>query len=224
MSKIKSEGKCCYCQKVLNKRGISRHLETHLKEMGKATKTGKPYFHIRVEGGIFFLQLLISKNTHFEKLDDFLRQIWLECCGHMSQFGDWNNKIGMRRKAGEYFSKGFQTTYTYDFGSSTELTIKVIGEHVTLNEKKDIILLSRNEPLEVYCHVCEKQPVKHICSIHWGEGPFCFCESCAETHQKECEDAEYAMMPIYNSPRSGVCGYDGGTIDRERDGTFVLPS
>lgn len=223
MSNIKSEGKCLYCDKILNKRGISRHLETHLKETAKSAKAGKTYFHIRVEAGVFFLQLLISGNATFKKLDSFLRQIWLECCGHMSQFGGWGNEIGMGRKVGVYFKKDFKTDYVYDFGSSTQLTIKVIGEH-TLNEKKAIILLSRNEPLEIYCHVCEKQPVTQMCSVHWGEGPFCFCESCAEEHEEECEDAEYAMGPIYNSPRSGVCGYDGGTIDKKRDGVFVLPS
>jgi len=24
-------------------------------------------------------------------------------------------------------------------------------------------------------------------------------------------------MPLVNSPRAGVCGYEGGTIDKERD-------
>jgi hypothetical protein len=27
-------------------------------------------------------------------------------------------------------------------------------------------------------------------------------------------------MPIVNSPRMGVCGYEGGTIDKERDGIY----
>jgi len=29
-------------------------------------------------------------------------------------------------------------------------------------------------------------------------------------------------MPIVNSPRMGVCGYEGGVIDIERDGVFLL--
>ncbi|HDR51364.1 MAG TPA: hypothetical protein ENN90_07050 [Mariniphaga anaerophila] len=48
-----------------------------------------------------------------------------------------------------------------------------------------------------------------------------FCETCSEKHAEECEDfADYAEMPVVNSPRMGECGYDGGTIDLERDGPF----
>lgn len=46
-----------------------------------------------------------------------------------------------------------------------------------------------------------------------------FCEKCAEKHGKKCDDfADYAGMPVVNSPRCGVCGYEGGIIDLERDG------
>lgn len=39
-----------------------------------------------------------------------------------------------------------------------------------------------------------------------------------EKHTEECEDFnDYAQMPVVNSPRMGECGYDGGTIDLERD-------
>jgi hypothetical protein len=50
-----------------------------------------------------------------------------------------------------------------------------------------------------------------------------FCDKCAEKHAKKCEDfADYASMPVVNSPRMGVCGYEGGSIDTERDGVYVL--
>jgi hypothetical protein len=50
-----------------------------------------------------------------------------------------------------------------------------------------------------------------------------FCNECAKKHAKKCDDfAEYAAMPVVNSPRMGVCGYEGGRIDTERDGVFVL--
>jgi hypothetical protein len=47
-----------------------------------------------------------------------------------------------------------------------------------------------------------------------------FCEKCAKKHAKECEDFAdgYAVMPVVNSPRMGVCAYEGGCIDTERDG------
>jgi hypothetical protein len=47
-----------------------------------------------------------------------------------------------------------------------------------------------------------------------------FCEKCAKKHAKECEDFAdgYTVMPVVNSPRMGVCAYEGGCIDTERDG------
>ena len=48
------------------------------------------------------------------------------------------------------------------------------------------------------------------------------CEKCAEKHAKECEDlSDCAAMSVVNSPRMGVCAYNGGSIDTERDGVFV---
>ncbi|MEZ4883894.1 MAG: hypothetical protein R3E32_04070 [Chitinophagales bacterium] len=221
MAKLKSEGKCLYCDKVASKAGISKHLETHLKKMEVTPKEGRQYFHIRVEADLMFLQLLISGDATFKKLDSYLRKIWLECCGHMSQFGGWGNKIGMSKKVKDYFYQGFKTDYQYDFGSTTGLTIKVIEEHY-LSEKQDIVLISRNEPLEIYCHTCGKKPATQICTVHLGEGESFFCEDCVKKHEKECEDAEYALMPVVNSPRMGVCGYMGGSIDEKRDGVFEV--
>lgn len=68
----------------------------------------------------------------------------------------------------------------------------------------------------------------------WGSSPYFlsiwmdgeeanFCEKCAKKHAQQCEDFEdYSAMLIVNSPRMGVCGYEGGTIDLERDGIITL--
>jgi hypothetical protein len=51
------------------------------------------------------------------------------------------------------------------------------------------------------------------------------CDTCAQKHAKKCEAfADYASVPVVNSPRMGVCGYEGGKIDKERDGIFKLES
>ena len=44
-----------------------------------------------------------------------------------------------------------------------------------------------------------------------------------EELKSECSDFDdYASMPVVNSPRMGVCGYEGGSIDLERD-TYKAP-
>ncbi|MDR0835444.1 MAG: hypothetical protein LBN11_02540, partial [Tannerella sp.] len=52
-----------------------------------------------------------------------------------------------------------------------------------------------------------------------------FCDKCGKKHAKTCPDfEEYAALPVVNSPRMGMCAYEGGSIDIERDGAFVKTS
>ena len=111
--------------------------------------------------------------------------------------------------------------YEYDFGSTTALQIKV-GKAFSISAHNDLVLLSRNEPLQILCRVCAAKSATQICSVHLWEGTGLFCDGCAGKHAETCEDfADYAQMPVVNSPRMGVCGYEGGIIDTEHDGVFV---
>ena len=254
--KLKSEGKCLFCGKIFGKAGINRHLKTHFEDKSIERKTGKSFL-LKIESNLkhygsapFFLSLWMDGETKIGELDDFLRAIWLECCGHMSAFRDpkrqqaggmWNffeaeellqkgktkeyeklmeearGEIPMSRKAKDVFTPDLKLEYEYDFGSSTYLLITTVAQLVFKADYK-IVLLSRNEPLKLLCQVCKKEPAVQICTVHdWDEASF-FCEKCAKKHEKECADFEdYAAVPVVNSPRMGVCGYDGGKIDKERD-------
>ncbi|MDR2065731.1 MAG: hypothetical protein LBP85_08515 [Prevotellaceae bacterium] len=158
-----------------------------------------------------------------KNIDRFLRNIWLECCGHLSAFTtpQSHDKVPVSRNVDNVFCKGLKLEYKYGFGSRTELLLTVVEEYPVKTDDK-IILLSRNEPLEWLCDTCKKKPVTLICIIHdWEEGSL-FCKKCAEKHAKKCEDfSKYAAMPVVNSPHMGVCGYEGGVIDIERDVVFV---
>ena len=219
MTRLKSVGKCVFCEKPFAKRSISRHLGTHLETLPEEAK--KKSLHLRVEAGPYFLNLLVSGSTSLGTLDDYLRKIWLECCGHLSQFGyvRWDEEMDMGTPIQKELEEGGGLWYAYDFGSTTELVVKCLGEYPVATPE-GIRLLSRNEPLEIWCDACGKKPALYICSVHWDEDSQ-FCEACSEKHEEECEGAEYAMMEIYNSPRSGTCAYAGGAIDLERDGVFM---
>ena len=221
--KIKSEGKCFFCGKTFAKAGINRHLVTHLEEKAKGEKSGRSFL-VKVETDKswgttpYFLSLWIDGETTLKTIDKFLRDIWLECCGHLSKFED----AGMERKAKEVFEKGLLIDYEYDFGSSTLLTLAIADEYPMKADKK-IVLLSRNEPLKIVCSLCGKAPATQICSVCMYDEDAQFCDKCAKKHAKTCEDfADYASIPIVNSPRMGVCAYEGGSIDKERDGVFVM--
>ncbi|MDR3366622.1 MAG: hypothetical protein LBO71_06615 [Prevotellaceae bacterium] len=132
-----------------------------------------------------------------------------------------NGEVSMSQETSKVFQKGLKLKYEYDFGSSTKLLLTVIQEY-PFKADKDIVLLSRNEPLEILCNMCGKEPATQLCTVHdWNEDSL-FCEKCAKEHAKTCPDfEEYAAMPVVNSPRMGVCAYEGGCIDTERDGVFV---
>lgn len=260
MNKIKSEGKCNFCDKTISKVAINRHLQKHLTDKSVQNKPGKSFL-LKIEQNPrwgatpYFLSLWIDGETTMEALDAFLREMWLECCGHMSAFRNPANKrnhggmmeimdayalldegrvdeyemameelkgeIPFSRKAKMVFYKDLKLQYRYDFGSTTELQLTVVNEY-PMRTDQDILLLSRNEPLELWCDECGKSPAAVLCSVCYGyEDEAVFCSKCAKVHAKSCEDFdEYGTMPIVNSPRMGVCGYDGGRIDKVRDGVF----
>ncbi|MDR3334986.1 MAG: hypothetical protein LBT13_08915, partial [Treponema sp.] len=153
----------------------------------------------------YWLLLDIASNAVLKDLDWFLRQIWLECCGHMSaffgkSFGGGRFKFDMKKRISD-FNPGDKLRYVYDMGNSTELTISIIGETQRPKQKNTVRLLARNVAPEFTC-ACGK-PASSICSrcMYDADNPF-LCDDCAKTHEHEA-------LPVVNSPRMGECGYDG---------------
>jgi hypothetical protein len=246
---IKSEGVCLFCGKTFAKAGINRHLITHLDEKQNASGVSfllKVEQNPRWEKAPYFLSLWVDGDATLKQLDKFLRDIWLECCGHLSAFrykatgnptmnfnsllkklsqpqrvstGEFG-EIPFNKKAKDVFYKDLKLDYEYDFGSSTELEISVVSVF-PYKADKSVVLLSRNEPLKIMCSICGKVPATQLCSVCMYDKDAEFCDKCAKIHAKECEDfADYASMPLVNSPRMGVCCYEGGIIDVKRDNAF----
>jgi len=104
---------------------------------------------------------------------------------------------------GNVLSVGQKFSYTYDFGSSTNLNLRIVSEREGLADPKDaVVLLARNIAPEFKCSVCGA-PATLISGGAWGDGNT-YCKK----HAKKFED-EVLLLPIVNSPRVGVCGYDG---------------
>jgi CRISPR/Cas system-associated protein Cas10 (large subunit of type III CRISPR-Cas system) len=221
----KSVGRCLYCDTLFSQTEIGKHLAKHLGEMEKAS-AGKPqsnYCHIEVEAGEMFLHLLVKGDAPMKIIDGFLRDIWLECCGHLSGFGHKNFKIKMKDLVEDVFQPKIKIFHDYDFGTTTRVFLNAKKQY-QLNLRDKIILLSRNEPLKLMCTVCKKKPAINLCAVCWYEGPAFYCAACSVKHAETCEDfADYAEMPVVNSPRMGECGYTGGRIDKARDGVYKMP-
>jgi hypothetical protein len=224
MTRTMTKGTCDICHGVFGKAAMTRHLASCLQNSGEAEgqqkgKEGK-LVHLLVDGRYnpqYWMHIELPADETLDTLDGFLRAIWVECCGHLSQFNIAGSTYSsyvdssfgdksMRFRLGKVLSPGMQFTYEYDFGTTTELRLKVIAERAGKTKKgaSAVKILARNEPPVIACDVCGK-PATNICSeCVYDEGGW-LCDECAETH--EC--GEDMLLPVVNSPRVGMCGYTG---------------
>lgn len=99
MARQKTKGTCLYCQKEVGKGFILRHLAScPEREKINATPTKaklRPVLHLYIEAEyvpMYYLHVEIPADATLQDLDQFLRDTWLECCGHLSAF-----KFGTQR-------------------------------------------------------------------------------------------------------------------------------
>lgn len=220
MARKQSKGTCVYCGKELAKAGMTKHLVTcSQRQSAIATAENKKgnselLYHLRVQDAYrndFWLDLEMRGSKTLKDLDTYLRAIWLECCGHMSQFslgGGFAREVGMRRKISEIFQPGTELTHIYDFGTSSETIVKCVevreGKPLT---SKAIALLARNNIPEYPCMQCG-QPATHLCMecLIEDQTDGTLCDEHAKNHP---HDNYGDPIPLVNSPRMGMCGYDG---------------
>ena len=101
---------------------------------------------------------------------------------------------------------GQKFRYEYDFGSTTELSLKVVSERegMLLDEGHEVQVLARNIPPEIKCVLCGKPATRVAAGYdYWGVVEHAYCDDCSK---KTREDG---WLPIVNSPRVGVCAYTG---------------
>lgn len=214
-----SRGKCVFCGHEMTKGGMAKHLRTCAARTKAINDHKEPsknqlLYHIQVQDawhGDYWLHLEMKGSSSLNILDKYLRDIWLECCGHLSQFswGGWGGgKIPKSRRAAEVFEPSSELTHIYDFGTSSETLIKVIdvrnGKSMTSHP---IFLMARNEPLDVICMECD-QPAAWLCleCIYELDEPGVLCNQHAQDHP---HDDYGEPLPLVNSPRVGMCGYTG---------------
>jgi hypothetical protein len=223
MTKSKQpEGKCLFCGEVMTRRKLFNHLkpnkcEKRLKAVEKSEKSKRSpqrLFHLRAKpsyGLEFWLDLEVRESAFLKELDHYLRAIWLECCGHLSEFFSndfFAGEISMEVEIGEIFDYVKKIYHTYDFGTTSETIIELIsvreGKPLTANS---LFLMARNEMAKEQCLECKKIAT-HLCTqcMYENEKGCIYCDEHTEKHL--CDDYG-ELIEIVNSPRLGACGYDG---------------
>jgi len=325
-----SKGVCSFCKGEFEKAKMTQHLKyckqrateiaTELESTPALKKT--KLFHILVEGRYnpqYWMHLELSASDTLADLDDFLRVIWLECCGHLSEFTIGGTSYSSEPEDYFYFGEdatdeeseieeeeeeelnvgellqtfppeylkmlpknflsefqkfetiddlvtylketlnsipkkgvphsqeewdayreryfqsqvleallemledrsldvslekvlkvGQKFSYEYDFGSSTDLTLKVLSEREGAIQNEDeeehtIEILARNVEPGMLCKVCGK-PAKFVVGGYFDVEENAFCSK--KCVKKSGEDADM-LLPVVNSPRVGVCAYTG---------------
>jgi hypothetical protein len=126
MSKQQSMGKCNLCGATVGQASMTRHLgaccQPEASGLLPASEKRLPAssFHLAIEGRdakAYWMHVAIPLIAPLSKLDDFLRHIWLECCGHLSAFeiggkryasGPMDEEMSMRARLSEVLEVGMK--------------------------------------------------------------------------------------------------------------------
>ena len=215
--KRQSRGKCTYCEREFTKGSMLRHLDACperlrvIAESDSQRGTKESLYHLRLQDAWqsdFWLDLEARGSATLQDLDQYLRAIWLECCGHLSQFSVGGREIGKRRKLGQALEPGLELTHIYDFGTSSETLVKaVVVREGRPTTSHPVALLARNNLPEASCIQCGRA-ASRLCMecLYEEEEPGTLCDE----HAQEHPHTDYGEpIPLVNSPRLGMCGYDG---------------
>jgi hypothetical protein len=216
----RTRGACAYCGREMTRAGMARHLSTCSKRAEAITVADQqpgeagPLIHLQVQdagGGQYWLHLEMAGSATLKQLDRYLRAIWLECCGHLSEFstGGWGSrKIAMNRKVADVLKPGVELVHIYDFGTESVTVVRALEVREGKSTvPRPIALMARNEEPIYPCQNCGA-PSAVVCMecIYEHERPGTLCEAHAESHPHE----DYGgPMLLVNSPRAGMCGYEG---------------
>jgi hypothetical protein len=211
-SKTKTAGKCLSCEAEFAKGPMARHLERcaypHAKDVVAVTR-----LRVEAPGSPFWVDLDVKTTATMRQLDEFLREIWLDCCGHLSAFdiGELRYVVStpdaahpheqtMKTKVSAALPEpGNAFRYEYDHGQPTELRLEVVEQRHAPARRDAVRLLARNEAPVWKCTTCTKS-AQSVCAS-------CKGFLCAAHIQKHKCGA--TTLPVTNSPRMGVCGYAG---------------
>jgi len=213
-------GVCHFCKAQVSKAAITRHLASCPKRQERlgATKPRHGWIlQLMVQGAgmpQYWMVIEMSAEASLYTLDSHLRDVWLECCGHMSAFTidqeQYNSGAkdelegeSMAAKIGKVVMKGDSFRYEYDFGTTTELILKVVNEREGSMGKNAVEVLATNTPPDIRCKCGE--PATRVCSNCAYDAAGWLCDQCAAKH--DC--GEEMLLPVVNSPRVGMCAYTG---------------
>jgi hypothetical protein len=205
-SRSTKAGTCALCGHQAAKAKMVAHLTACVIAHEPASAT-QPLLMLRLDAAHdprYWILVEARADASLQQLDTFLRQLWLECCGHLSAFFVDRREVGMGARVDRAFDvSGGKFHHEYDFGSTTALNGQVLVIRQGAIGRVPIRLLARNDSLRESCTQCATLATV-LCPYCLDTDGGLLCDAHAESHE-HAEDEAY--LPVVNSPRMGVCGY-----------------
>ena len=204
MSKIN----CKFCNKKFGKKAF----DTHLSECISNSQNNKSGYLIEfmsqseITNKDYSIFAIFGTKCKFSHIDNFLKRIWCECCGHMSTLDVYEsiNDDELIQKEIKFdiliskYELAYQFTYEYDMGTTTTIYFRIVKKLDGNDNNLNIDLVYQNEPFKLKCKFkCKKE------ALYTYEYDI-ICEEC-----KNNVDEPECVLHIVNSPRVGMCGYEG---------------
>jgi len=115
----------------------------------------------------------------------------------------------MGEPIGQRLQPGVKLAYEYDSGSTTDLSLRVLEERPGSRPKPKIRLLARNVPPDIRRAICRKPSTQFCTECEDTGADGALCDACAAKH--EC--GEELRLPVLNTPRMGVRGSTGPSVE-----------
>ena len=162
-------------------------------------------------GNEYCIYLSIAGTLGLVHIDQFIRDIWVECCGHLSGFkikGKFYQDHSMNTKLNDILDVDEKFEYEYDFGSTTHLILEVVDIIQVPSSFSQIEIIARNHEIKHECEICGAEAKYFNYEKDEWE-----CENCIDEDDDMISEFDYC-----NSPRDGVCGYEG---HKEAENTYL---
>ena len=214
-------GICMVCGKELPVQDMQAHIAECIESI--AVPDGEENMLLRIVGRDdpeYWMYIALKKDAQLAQLDKFLRDVWVDCCDHLSVFTAGGKEYyssharemeghSMKLRLFEKNPDCTQLLYEYDFGTPTRLQIDVIGSFKAEKRHKKAIQLARNIQPQYSCIVCGAKAAYVSSRMDESIADSAYCEACGFDN----EEIKSTLLPIVNSPRSGMCGYGAWMMD-----------
>lgn len=209
-----SPGTCLICRAPVTEQNALEHGMACLPASDWPTGED-PSFLIMVQGDRereYWMLVLARQDALLGDLDQLLRDVWVECCGHPASFLIEEILYEVGDEADHDASDlplvcpiVPDSTFIYDYGdfdSTTTLELTVIGETPLVPPDGPLCLIARNDPPKIPCDLCGGEAI-YVLEDYDEETLHHYCRECLAHAGYDPDDAN----SISNSPRSGICGY-----------------